>query len=167
MSQPIWKYVGNIGDASPFDFGGFFVFVDETEVYPPEAEVLHEEGENEYGEPVRWTVYRFVLENCTYRNGILSDNQFHPDEPAWFAKTEEEHKERPQDTCYLLNLAKQLDMSVEDFAAMFCSVDPLERARAWREVGEYHGYNNLDEYPLEFTNREEVEAHYREKGFKA
>ena len=36
--QPVWKYVGNLGDVTPIENDGAFVFVDETGVYCPELE---------------------------------------------------------------------------------------------------------------------------------
>src|SRR3954468_13143056 len=47
MSQPKWKYVVNIGDETPLEYGGAFVFVDETGVYSPEMEVYNPD-EQEY-----------------------------------------------------------------------------------------------------------------------
>lgn len=40
MSQPKWKLIANIGDASPFEHGGQFIFKDLTGKYPPELEII-------------------------------------------------------------------------------------------------------------------------------
>jgi hypothetical protein len=48
----------------------------------------------------------------------------------------------------------------EALEQQFCSDDPLERARAYRDVGEYHGWDNLDEYPLTGLTRAEVAKRY-------
>jgi hypothetical protein len=81
--QPVWKLLANLGDISPFDYGGYFVYLDETGMYPEEAELLELENENEEDEEkIRYTVRRFVLERCTLVDGVLSDNKFHPDHPA-------------------------------------------------------------------------------------
>jgi len=153
MSQPKWKFVANLGDANPLDHGGYFIFVDETGVYPPQAEYL-EVDEDARGRS-RYTVYRFNLEPCTYINNVLSDNKFHPDKSAWFATRESRRAERPQDTTYLSNLDSITDGNrEEDLIASFCSDDPLERAQAWRVVGLYHGFDNLDSYPLHLNGRE-------------
>ena len=150
MSQPKWRAVAQLGDVNPLDSGGYWVFVDETGEYAPEAELL-EVPDSDDGE---YVAYRFILENCTYINGILSDNQFHPEKPAWFAGTKRERKERPQDSTYLKNIADFIGMTVNELAKQFRSGDPIERAQAWRAVGEYHGFLNLDEYPLTMTRRE-------------
>lgn len=36
----------------------------------------------------------------------------------------------------------------------------IQRALVYRAIGEYHGYENLDQYPLTFKTRAEVEARY-------
>lgn len=150
MSQPVWKLVANLGDVNPLDHGGFFVYVDETGVYPPEAEVLevNENGfDDEDDDKGEWVVHRFILEPCTYINGILSDNKFHPECPAWFADD-------------IKSLATFVDMEVEELIRLFCSNAPLEQAVAWRAVGDYWGCYELDHYPLTFTSRSELKARY-------
>ena len=161
MSQPKWKCIANLGDESPIEYGGLFVFVDETGVYAPEAELLEPPCEDEAA-PQVWTVYRFTLEPCTFENGILSDNPYYKDHPAWFAKPESERAERPQDTTYLADICSSMDMEAGELVRLFCSDDPLERAEAWRCVGEYHGYDDLDSYPLELS-RNEVFGRYQSR----
>src|SRR5262245_19815580 len=79
--QPQWKLIANLGDVDPVTYGGFFVFVDETGVYDAEAEYWPEREEGE-----KQIVYRFILEPCTFVDGVLSDNKFHPNYATWFAK---------------------------------------------------------------------------------
>jgi hypothetical protein len=159
-NQPKWKLIARLGDANPIDHGGYFVYADETCVYAPEAELLEVEGEDAAN---KWTVYRFSLERCVYDhvNGILSDNKFHPNFAAWFAKPERERKERPQDTTYLSDVARSNGIETEQLIELFTSGSATERAHAYKMVGEYHGFDNLDQYPLIFTNRSEVEARYK------
>ena len=189
--QPKWKFIANLGDTHPITYGGYFIFIDETGVYPPEAELLQEPSDDEVNRddrakdkaerdlarefeaanpdadpaacdsyvvehlPKRWTstlkwmVYRFTLNPCTYIDGVLSDNKFHPEYPAWFARD-------------LHSIASSSGQpSDHAFIGMFLSDDPCERAWAWRAVGEYHGFENLDSYPLTLT-RAEVEARYKD-----
>ena len=155
MSQPKWKCVANLGDKNPIDHGGLFVLIDETGMYPPEMERL---------EPLigdKWEVRRVVLDPCTWNEatGVLSDNKYHPDHAAWFAQPESERKERPQDTTYLQDVCDSMDY---ELIADFCSGDPIRMANAYRAVLDYHGWENGDSYPLEFTSCEEVEARYKE-----
>lgn len=150
MSQPKWKYLTNLGDASPLDHGGYFIFEDETGVYAAEAEYL-EVQEDCGGDPDGGTAYRFNLDKCTYIDGVLSDNKFHPEHPAWFAKD-------------LQTIADSFDMTVAEVAAKFCSDDPLERAWAYREVGVRWGFNEFDDDPLTLTE-EEMQTRYADIGF--
>lgn len=173
MSQPKWKLVANLGDVHPLEYGGYFVYVDETDVYEAEGELLLEPTEdacgqcreevchNDYDECIydctchNYTVYRFSLERCTLIDGILSDNKFHLDFMAWFGYRD---ADRPQDSD-LNDVAKSADMPT--IADMLCSSDLIERAKAYQAIGEYHGFENLDAYPLTLT-RAEVEARYQE-----
>ena len=160
-AQPKWRFVANLGDVSPLEYGGYFVYRDITKVYAPEAELLREpEDGRDHDSAARWTVYRFTLEPCTFIDGILSDNPYHPSRPAWFAGTEPERELRPQDTTYLRDLAEFIGADVKDLITDFCSDDPIRRAQAWRVVGDYHGYENLDSDPLVLT-RAEVKKRYR------
>jgi len=140
MSQPEWEFVANIGDATPIDYGGAFVFRDTTGVYAPELEVLQEPCDDG---PEKWTVHRFSLETCTYENGVLSDNKFHKDHAAWFASEDD-----------LASLASYTGQDVSQLIELFCSDDPMERAFAWQNVGQYWGYDNLDGYPLTLSRIE-------------
>lgn len=160
MNQPKWKCIGQLGDVNPTEYGGYWVFIDETGIYPPEGEMLFidDDGSEETG----GIVYRFILEDCTYINGILSDNRFYPESPAWFAKPESRRLHRPQDTTYLRNVARFYGVSTGDVVAQFTSPNPLRRAEAWRAVGEFHGFDNLDSYPLTLTMAE-VEKRYNTK----
>lgn len=137
MTQPQWKTIGTVGDCNPVEYSGGFVWIDETGVYDPECTWI-EAGENE-DSPV--TVYRFVLESCTWTNGILSDNKFHPLHPVWFQKD-------------LESLASNFGESVEWLVGKFCSDNPMERAFAWIEVAQHWGFDNLDSYPLTMTPEE-------------
>jgi hypothetical protein len=151
MCQPKWKFIANLGDVDPIEHGGYFVKIDTTGVYQPEVEVLIAPNEEE-GEV--WEVYRFILEACTFENGILSDNKFHPECSVWFATPESKMAERPQDTTYLSRLCSSQDVKQDELTEQFCSDDPLERAWAWRNVGEYHGWYELDQEPLKLNRRE-------------
>lgn len=152
--QPEWKLIDNLGDwGDPVGSGGFFVYVDTTGVYDPEAEVFEpyfEDGED-FGH-----AYRFSLERCTYINGILSDNQFHPEHPAWWDYNSREGEDKLRD------IAQAVDMEKDELTAMFCSEDPRKRAWAYREVGVYFGYDNLDSYPLKLTEEEANERYAEE-----
>lgn len=156
-AQPKWKCIAKLGDVNPL-YGGYYVFQDESGVYTPEAEyVVCVDEENERGP---YHVYRFILDRCTYVNGVLSDNRYHPDHAAWFARPESERATRPQDTTYLSNVARSTGLSVEVLISCLTSDDPIQRAHAYRDIGEYHGFENLDCCPL-VLSADEVSARYR------
>jgi len=181
--QPKWRLISNLGDENPLDYGGYFILTDETGVYPAEGEYLEvDEALLDRLEQADWkrvlfgcdydpdnlvpeeaatpyTVYRFILEPCTYVNGILSDNRFHPEHAAWWAAPEAEKANRPQDTTYLSNIAGHVGAELDQIIGEFCSDDPLERAVAYRAVGDYHGFDNLDSYPLKLTRAEAKERY--------
>jgi hypothetical protein len=161
MSQPDWECIGQLGDASPTEHGGYWILRDKTGVYPHEGEYL-EVPEDEDGE---YLVYRIILDRCTFIDGVLSDNKFHPEHCAWWATTPEKMKERPQDGKGLTDVANSMGMEESELVEQFCSEDALERAQAYRSVGEYHGFYNLDSDPLRLT-RAEVRRRYKGKMFK-
>lgn len=159
INQPIWKLIANLGDINPIDHGGYFIYQDTTGKYAEEAELLIS-PEDDTG---TWTVYRFPLDRCTFRKSTatLSDNKFHPEICAWFAKRESERVKRPQDSTYLSNVAESAGISSAELRTLFCSENPLDRAHAYRAIGDYHGFENLDSYPLQIKSRAEVESRYR------
>ena len=131
MTQPKWDKIGVVGDANPVDYGGGIVFEDKTGVYAPEVEYYL--GDNgAYLGKIR--IYRFAIDQCTYIDGVLSDNRFHPDYAVWFAD------KLPDDTT----------------PEQFCSDDIMTRAWAWTEVGLYYGLDNLDNYPVYLTRNEAI-----------
>ena len=144
MSQPIWKAVGAVGDVNPIKYGGGFILSDQTKVYPPELELIEP---SESGSDEEWTVSRIVCEQCFFENGVLSDNKFHKDHPAWFADSLE-----PICNC--------CDCDETELIEALCSEDEVVRARAYETLINYFGAFEFDQYPLKFTDREEVEARY-------
>lgn len=148
MSTPPTRLlIAELGDKYPLEYGGYFVFQDLQEPHRYEAEWLEvpEEGETKY-----WTVYRFELTRCSYLNGVLSDNIYHPDHPAWFAgplACIAEYCGRPRDT----------------LIAMLCSGHPEQMAIAYRAIGEHFGWSNLDSYPISLTRREATKRYQKPK----
>lgn len=139
------KLLAQLGDKDPITHGGYFIF-DSDEGDYPQGEWLESPEEDDHQV---WRVYRFDIVKCTYQSGILSDNPYHPAHPAWFANQ-------------LSSLCGFVEIEEDDLVEMFCGEDVLERAEGYRVVGSYHGFENLDEYPLELT-RDEVEERYVDK----
>ncbi len=147
--QPNWKLVAQLGDKNPIEYGGYFIYEDTTGVYPPEGELLIS-PEDDSG---KWEIRRFILEPCTFIDGILSDNKYHPNHPAWFARD-------------LKSVADFGGMAIDQLVLDLIGDEIHAKAQAWRLIGEYHGFDNLDSYPLYFK-RSEVEARYKEELLQA
>ena len=150
--QPNWKRVAQLGDANPCQHGGFWVFVDTTGVYPPEAELL-EVSDDEGGEA---KAYRIILEPCTYVHGILSDNPFHPEHPAWFT-------DKLNEVANVCGLDDPFQRTL--LIEQLTSDDPIKRALGYRELISYFGAFEFDQYPSTYTSNE-VAAKYEFVPFK-
>lgn len=154
-----WELLANLGDKNPLDYGGYFVFRDRQGKWPDRAEYLDvptgEPGDETY------IVYRFDLDRCTFIKGILSDNPYHPDYPVWFARRDEEHKQRHgyDQWSNFTDLARDMGLTPEEFAADFCSPDPVIRARAYEEIAHHHGWIEFDQYPLTLSRQEAWERY--------
>lgn len=157
--QPIWKQVAQLGDVHPLDYGGLFVYVDETGVYPPEMEKVTPNSEDD--DSLGWEIRRCVLENL--KTVAVDDSVFivpakfddtwpHPvaDYDEWFHK-------------HLDQVAAYVGQEVEEMRTNLCSSNPVDRAYAWQAIGDYHGWDNLDSYPVTFTDRAELETRYAAK----
>lgn len=158
MSQPVWKFIAQLGDANPIDHGGQFLFVDETDVYDPQLEVLElieGDEDDEYNENdelvhegnMKWETHRFSLPKCTYQNGVLSENKYHPEHPAWFADG-------------ISSVANCVGADVDELISHLCGDDIQARARAYMDIAGHWGINNFDDYPIDYDNRRELEERY-------
>jgi hypothetical protein len=143
VSQPDWKCIVNLGDVNPIDYGGKFVLVDKTGKYAPEMEVL--DPVETCGEEV-WRVWRFIMDRCTYIDGVLSDNPYHPGHAVWYADD-------------IDDIAQMYDKDREQLIGELCSDDPRERAEGYYCLFGYYPAENFDSYPLDL-DREEVEERY-------
>lgn len=142
MSQPVWKYIANLGDADPIEHDGAFLYVDSTGVYDPELELLV----RQCGDEPTWQVYRVCLEPCTFIDGVLSDNAFHKDYPAWFAKD-------------IGHVSSFVGIDESDLIKLLCSLDPGERAEGYQCLIGHYGAYEFDQYPRRL-DESEVRARY-------
>lgn len=138
MSQPEWKNIETTDS--------YIVQVDKTGVYEAEMEYADEVGED------RFEVFRFSLERkkvveveeSLYLVPFAYDETWPHGVPAyreWFAKD-------------LAEVAESIGMELKVLREMFCSEDPLVRAQGYVTLGLYHGFANLDSYPLTLTEEE-------------
>lgn len=140
------KLLANLGDVNPIDYGGVFVY--QTGEKTGEIEVLHPYGDDRMGNAIQWTVHRFEIPQCTLINGVLSDNPFHPDLPAWFAEKTAE-----------ISGMYELEDKLEN---LLCHDDIVQRAIGYQYLYEWFGLVNFDQYPQEYTDREFVYDMYKE-----
>jgi len=142
--------LANLGDANPIDYGGYFVHQDTTGAYTEEVEKLFVYEDS-------WQVYRFPLDRLKIVQGYLVPLRYSPDWPEPLPRYDEWfHKD-------LDKVAESIGLSAQELKEQFCSDNPIIRARAYEAIGDYHGYENLDGYPLTFTNRKEIEARYKKE----
>ena len=157
-NQPVWKLIANLGDVNPLDYGGLFVYVDETGVYPPEMERVEPLDDTSAVESTAWETHRAVLENLKTvevdgRTLIIPARYDatwpHPIESydEWFNRD-------------LGQVAESIGADVTELRAFLCSDTPTTRAVAWRAIADYHGWENLDSYPNRYTDRAELERRY-------
>lgn len=135
--QPHWVLTARLGDVNPIDYGGEFVYIDKTGVYGPEMDVL----DVEHIRVRQWRLYRVVLERCTYVNGVLSDNKYHPETSAWFD---------PE------TVARSCGGSTEALIQKLCSDDPVALAEAYIDIGSHYGFENFDQSAQQFTRRSQL-----------
>lgn len=125
------KVLGNLGDAKPFDYGGFIIFrVRDPKKTGPQAmttvaEFWHEPLE---GQPDRYEVYRFQVEY-----DVMKDL-------SWVKDWKE--------------IAEYHGISLDELKKDAQSGNPLDRAGVYRMVADYHGFENLDSYPERYTRKE-------------
>jgi hypothetical protein len=158
MSQPSWQSIAQLGDVNPIDHGGYFIYRDITGVYPEEGEILEPPPED--SEDGQFTIYRFSLDRCKV---VWDDNPFAVYlVPDGYNPENWQHALMSYDEWFhddLASVAESEGSTLAHLREEFCSPDPLARARAYESIGRYHGWENLDSYPLTLS-REEVEKRY-------
>ena len=143
-SEPNRKCVGMFGDVNPIEHSGGYIFLrDDLTAYaeyiePPSDDAIR---------PLEWTVYTVILDKCTYINGVLSDNPFHPDYPAWFADD-------------IGSVAGRIGADADDLRERLCSDDPKTIASAYVDLTDYFGWDEFDQYPFVLSGRE-IRARYK------
>lgn len=150
--QPQWELIAQLGDKNPLDYGGYFIYRDKTGVYEAEGEWL-EVSEDE--ENPSWVIYRFILGRCIVKGVYLLPFKYGPSGPHPIGDYDEWFNNG------LESVASCIGTTVDELRDYLCSADPVRRAWAYREIGLYHGFENLDVvYPLIFTDRKKVEKRY-------
>lgn len=160
--DPNWKFTANLGDANPLDHGGLFLYVDETNVYPPELELLEEPPED--SKEGNYEIYRVVLDQLKIvterddqdRNAThtyLVPASYTSSWPYPVSRYDVWFHER------LADMAESADADVDELRREFTSDEPMVRARAYLAAIGHLGAHEFDQYKLVMT-RTEVEARY-------
>jgi hypothetical protein len=121
----------------------------------PTLEIAEEVGEFEDEEGVtqkKFTLYRFEVERFKIvkdpkdasKAYLVSKNY----EPSWPHPLKDYEEWFASD---LAAVAKSVGCDVLELANAFCSSSPQERAGAYEDVGNYHGFANFDSEPLEIN----------------
>jgi hypothetical protein len=153
-NQPKWKLIAQMGDASPLEYGGHWVFQDTTGIYSCEAEklIIQHESKGEF----KYFAYRYCLDKCRMIQEYLVS--------ANYNKTWQYHVSRYDEWFHHNNnfeaLASYIDKTSKELETLFCSDNPIDRAIAYEAIGDYFEFENLDSYPLIMT-KSEMKKRYR------
>lgn len=153
------RFLENLGDASPLDHGGVFVYGPSPDDRDGSVECWDEPIGTD-GERDVYKVYRFDLER--YKMVRVGDSLY----MVPFAYREDwpypAALYRPWFVTCDGGLGALCDGDPQEVEEDLCSADPVARAQVYRMIGEYHGFENLDSYPEEFS-RKEMEVRYADE----
>ena len=140
------KFIGNTGDVNWLQYGGTLIMKDTDGslrgVHVDPYGINTGEAEDEYDPCMKWEVSIFCIDKLE----LTEDNKL----VCPVSKTEEWFSDEKS----LESIASCIGGSTEDLKAAFTSDDPIRLARAYDDVGSYHGYNNLDTCPDYYTRKE-------------
>lgn len=131
-----------IGAVAYADDGGvcaYLVLADETGATNPNVECVMPVGDGLH------RLYRFPIPRRALANGVLE-----------VATSEVPQRGEPWAAAGLDGTALLSGIAADELIKALCSENILNRARAYRSVGEYFGFDKLDPHPLTIT-REEAE----------
>ena len=147
-NQPEWEFITNLGDVSPLDHGGLFLYKDKTGVYEPELERC---------EPIengKFLIHRVSLERYKRLDKYLVSIAYNDSWPNPAPQYQPWFKDRLQE------IDESRDCYEEEIIEELCSDDPKKLASAYEAIYNYLGWDNGDSYPLTIT-REEAEKRYQ------
>ena len=146
--------IGQLGDVNPVDYGGGLVVRNDSleRVQVVYFEVLWEEDPYEELDPGQpdhppsRSIYVFDIDKLAW-NGIS----------GWYSARTLAHEQLPRprseyvewfaSSDAIKRMANAVGVYWLDLAGMFCSDDPMERAKAYEEIGLFHGFGTLDTNP--------------------
>ena len=130
-NQPRWKLLDNLGDVHPVDYGGFFVYMDRTGVYPAEVELL--ESPDSDDAPEGWDTYRAAIKE----NPMLE---------WWWDKLSE--------------VATSTGTSLAELERM-AQGDTIGRAMVYQLLFSHFGAHEFDSYHNHYTKRSHLPRRFR------
>lgn len=166
--QPKWKCVGHIGDVDPIAFGGGFVYIDETGVYPPELAYFDPASDEQWHKTEGKTpveIYRLTLDPPRFKTltdkgkyaGIFSSKGLRARERGdtweWYNEWFVDHLDSVAASCGITKF---------QLLRMLFSKDAMERAHAYGDLIGCLGAHEFDQYPLTMTE-DEAYLHYAEE----
>ena len=135
-SQPKWILVHEVfsdeGDEATL------VLQDVTEVYDPQCIRLSRQVDGTV------KMYEFCVPphfRCIHDPRHVSANRFHPETPEWYSTAHGWE-----------------DLNIESLL----SPNAVRRALAMCEIADYHGIENFDSYPVEYTSKASMRKHVNE-----
>ena len=137
------KYIGNIGDRNILTYGGVIVYREYSYDKTYDKILIVKLTPNDHDNKIerRWG----TLDKCTYVNGVLSDNSFHIDKPAWFADDPEWYSKPAE------KIVNWAGATYSEFIDDITSNDPMRIAARYVNVYDYYGWDNFDSYPTEMN----------------
>ncbi len=158
------KYHGTIGDVNFIEYGGGPVFSskDRRDPWVEYVEPPADDDDNEDPNAENYTVYRVDLERMKWM--VSSDDQ-KPHLVSYRVQRDwEDHapvSRREEWWMQDINsVMKCCDQRFHIFVDQITGDDPLDLAFAYQTLALYHGWGELDHYPLRMSERE-VKKRYR------
>lgn len=143
------QFIGHLGDVNPVEHNGAVVLVDPELPDRPEMEVMVNYSDfADDSDHVK--IFRFEIRRCTFVDGVLSDNEFHPEHPAWFAS-------------HLDSIEHCNGYEAGHLVEALCSEDLMVRAQAYYDLLYFHGEEEFDQEPLILSTREAEHRYSHEK----
>ena len=146
--------IGQLGDVNPVDYGGGLVVRNDSleRVQVVYFEVLWEEDPYEELDPGQPTpppsrsISVFDIDKLAW-NGYGGWYSAKPLQDNYLPRHRSEYVEWFASSDAIKRMANAMGVYWLDLADMFCSDDPMERAKAYEEIGLFHGFGTLDTDP--------------------
>lgn len=144
------QFIGHLGDVNPVEHNGAVVLVDPEFPDRPELEVIVNLSESGATGDNHIKIFRFEIRRCTFVDGVLSDNEYHPEHPAWFAK-------------HIESVEHCNGYEAGHLVEALCSEDLMARAQAYYDLLHFFGEEEFDSDPVLMSEKEAEHRYSNEK----